>query len=167
LLLQLDEWVLCRLYNKKNSWQKIQLQKLQLPNQKKQVPAVQDEGSFGEPGDSYGETDSFHESEIDNTVDHTFPDFDSMGGFASYPTYQTQAPHPCFGNMPVMRGNNYEPRIKEDNEWYYNLKLDDLQTTRANFGSGAVGPPPIEVPGQEFYFSALNSPPLKFNHMPF
>jgi hypothetical protein len=142
---------MCRLYNKKNSWEKIQIQKFQLSNQKKQVPAVKDEGSFGEAGDSYGEDESFHESEIDNTVDQTFPDYDNIGGFAAYPTNQTQAPQPCFRNMSVMRGNNYEPQIKEDNEWYYDLKLDDLQTT-----------------GQEFnYFSALNSPPLKFNHMPF
>ncbi|KAF3320209.1 NAC domain-containing protein 68-like protein [Carex littledalei] len=162
---RLDEWVLCRLYNKKNSWDKNQSQKLYLPNQNVHVPTVTDEGSFGEPGDSFGETDSFHESGIDNMVDQTFPDYESMAHFAVYPTNQSQAAQTCIGELQFMRGNHTAPRIKEDNEWFPDLKLDDLQNSHMNFGSGAVGPAPIEVPGQELYFSALNSPFYKFNQM--
>ncbi|XP_078180477.1 NAC domain-containing protein 68-like [Carex rostrata] len=160
---RLDEWVLCRLYNKKNSWDKNQSQKIYLPTEN--VATGTNEGSFSEPGDSYGETESFHESGIDNMVDHTFPDYESMARFAAYPTNQLQAAQTCFGELQSMGGNHTAPRIKEDNQWFPDLKLDDLQTSHANFESGAVGPAPIEAFGQEWTFSALNSPLYKFNQM--
>ncbi|KAJ4795962.1 NAC domain-containing protein 68 [Rhynchospora pubera] len=164
---RLDEWVLCRLYNKKNSWEKIQDQKSNLPEQKVPVTTVTDEGSFGGPVDSYGETDSFHESEIDNVVDNTFPDYNSMARFTAYPTNQMQLMQPHNGGMQALKGNNFEHRIKEDNEWFTGLNLDDLQTSYGNFSSTAVAPSSIEVPGQEFYFSTLSSPQMKFNQIPF
>lgn len=120
--MQLDEWVLCRLYNKKNTWEKINQQK---------------EASFGETMDSLDDTgsDSFRtpESDIDNDV--VLPDFDDMGQFGAYPSQssngiQAVRASSTAGYQPAM-----ELRQKEENEWFMDLKLDDLQSSYMAFGS--------------------------------
>ncbi|XP_015694929.1 NAC domain-containing protein 67-like [Oryza brachyantha] len=62
--LRLDDWVLCRLYNKKNEWEKMQRQKAE-------------DAAMAAPSHSPGETRT-PESEIDNDP---FPEMDSPPAF--------------------------------------------------------------------------------------
>lgn len=143
--LRLDDWVLCRLYNKKNSWEKTQQQK--------------EEVSFGETIDSLDDTrsDSFRtpESDIDNDV--VLPHFDDMGQLGGYPSQASSG-------MQAVRANNtagYQPAVeqrqKEENEWFKDLTLDDLQSTYMAFGST----PALDASNQDYYYS--NLPQLRSN----
>ncbi|KAJ3669125.1 hypothetical protein LUZ60_011075 [Juncus effusus] len=143
---RLDEWVLCRLYNKKNTWERLQNQKTAVPVPEP-IPVtklVQQDSSFSGPLDSFGESESFHDSEIDNT----FP--------PAFPTNQNQAMRSNNNNYNNYYNDNLEVKVKEDNEWFTDLNLDDLQNPY--------------LQNQEFYnlFSAINSPHVKQNNfMPF
>ncbi|XP_008792531.2 NAC domain-containing protein 68-like [Phoenix dactylifera] len=143
--LRLDDWVLCRLYNKKNTWEKMQQQK--------------EAASFGETMDSVDDTgsDSFRtpESDIDNDV--VFPDFDDMARVGAYPPQ-------AFNGMQGVRVNNttgYRPAIeqrpKEENEWFTDLNLDDLHSSYMAFGST----PALDMSNHDYYFS--NLPQLRSN----
>ncbi|XP_072997308.1 NAC domain-containing protein 68-like [Typha latifolia] len=136
--LRLDDWVLCRLYNKKNTWEKMQQQK--------------EETSFGESMDSWDETgsDSFRtlESDIDNEAFHNFDDIEKSGAYAP-----NQA-----GRMTTEYQTMEQPQ-KEDNEWFMDLNLDDLQSSYMGFGST----PAIDISNQDYYFAALGSPQVKLN----
>ncbi|XP_008787999.1 NAC domain-containing protein 68-like [Phoenix dactylifera] len=144
--LKLDEWVLCRLYNKKNTWEKMQQQK--------------EEASFGETMDSLDDTgsDSFRtpESDIDNDV--VLPDFDDMGRLGAYPSQASKgiqaarASSTAGSQLPAM-----EQRQKEENEWFMDLKLDDLQSSYMAFGSASAP----DMLSQDYYTS--NLPQLRSN----
>nr|ANW12212.1 transcription factor NACa [Narcissus tazetta] len=105
--LRLDDWVLCRLYNKKNAWEK------KLKEEKQEIE----------------DSDSFRTLESDVEL----PDFD---GQVQHATAPTQAP-----NL-----TNYAVKtIKEDNDWYGGLNLDDLQSS-------------FDISSQDFYLSDLGFP---------
>uniref|UniRef100_A0A0D9WWW5 NAC domain-containing protein n=1 Tax=Leersia perrieri TaxID=77586 RepID=A0A0D9WWW5_9ORYZ len=61
--LRLDDWVLCRLYNKKNEWEKMQIK--------------EEEVAMAAPAMSHTP-----ESEIDNNDDDQFPELDSLPAFS-------------------------------------------------------------------------------------
>ncbi|KAG1338894.1 NAC domain-containing protein 68 [Cocos nucifera] len=144
--LRLDDWVLCRLYNKKNIWGKMQRPK-------------EEEGSFGEMTNSmeaHDDTasDSFRtpESDIENEM---FPDFDSLGQIRAQP-YQASE------GVQAMRsstagGFQTTERQKEDSDWFTDLNLEDLQSSVAAFGAT----PAIDMSNQDYYFSTIGSPYLK------
>nr|XP_010938113.1 NAC domain-containing protein 68 [Elaeis guineensis] len=136
---RLDDWVLCRLYNKKNNWEKMQRQK------------EKEEGSLGEMMDSMEASESFRtpESDIETEV---FPDFDSLGQVGAQ-LYQ------AFDGVEAMRTSNtgsfqMVERQKEDSDWFSDLYLDDLQSFSAAFGAT----PAIDTSNQEYYFSTIGSP---------
>lgn len=143
--MQLDDWVLCRLYNKKNTWEKMRQQK--------------EAASFGERMDSVDDTgsDSFRtpESDIDN--DAMFPDFDAMAQVGAHPPQ-------AFNGMQGVRVNDttgyqqaMDQRPKEENEWFTDLNLDDLHSSYMAFGST----PALDELNHDYYFS--NLPQLRSN----
>ncbi|XP_072953861.1 NAC domain-containing protein 68-like [Typha angustifolia] len=145
--LRLDDWVLCRLYNKKNAWEKKMHQK-------------EEEASFGQTMDLFEDTgcDSFRTSP-ESDIDDPLPNSNDVGCFGDYPSQQ--APE----GMQVLRANRttryemVEQTKKDDAEWFCDLNLDDLQASDVSFGSA----PSINVPNQDYYFSDLDSLELKLN----
>ncbi|WOK96750.1 NAC domain-containing protein [Canna indica] len=126
--LRLDDWVLCRLYNKKNTWEKVQHQ-------------IKEEASSGETMDSVDDTgsDSFRtpESEVDNDV--LLPDFDDL-------IYTSQA-------STAVGLHAADMAVKEDNEWFMDLKLEDLQSSYMSFGSTHV----TDAANQDYYFQPFSN----------
>lgn len=121
--MQLDAWVLCRLYNKKNAWEK-------LP-QSEEISAM----------DSMDRTP---ESEVQN--DAMLPDFDGRGR----PSIASQA----FA-LPVVEKSCVR---EEDNGWFKDLELEDLQSSCMSFGASPVADPTI----QDYRFQFFASPvPIK------
>ncbi|KAK3162278.1 hypothetical protein QOZ80_1BG0087680 [Eleusine coracana subsp. coracana] len=110
---KLDEWVLCRLYNKKNNWEKVKVEELQ------EAAPHPDHRQNGEVMDALTDTmsDSFqtHDSEIDNATGMQ----NSFGDMA-----QGQATMPNGGMVTV----------KEDNDWYADMNFDELQASYMNMG---------------------------------
>ena len=100
---QLDDWVLCRLYNKKNSWEKIKKQK--------------EEFSFGETTSSFEASDS-----LESDVEHdSFQEMDELA--------QSEAGvyHPGKSSDGLQQFGTVEQKMKEESDWFTDLNLDDLQ----------------------------------------
>ncbi|XP_010931441.1 NAC domain-containing protein 68 isoform X1 [Elaeis guineensis] len=146
---RLDEWVLCRLYNKKNSWEKMHQQK---------------EASFGETMDSLDDTgsDSFRtpESDIDNDV--VLPDLDDMFQPGAYPSQASNGIQAIRASNTAVYQPAMEQRQKEENEWFMDLKLDDLQTSYMAFGSTTAP----DILNQDYYSSNLLQPRSNQNDLP-
>ncbi|KAG1365577.1 NAC domain-containing protein 68 [Cocos nucifera] len=146
---RLDEWVLCRLYNKKNSWEKMHQQK---------------EASFGETMDSLDDTgsDSFRtpESDIDNDV--MLPDFDDMFQPVAYPSQDSNGIQAIRASNTTVYQPAMEQRQKEENEWFMDLKLDDLQSSYMAFGSTTAP----DMLNQDYYSSNLLQPRSNQNDLP-
>jgi len=143
LFLQLDEWVLCRLYNKKNNWEKVKVEK-----QEPEAAAHHHRQSAAE--DSMSDSFQTHDSDIDN----------ASGGMQQS----------CFGNMVqgqamAMRNGIGTVTVKEDNDWFTDLNLDDLQ---ASYNMAHMVNPinPVQtvnlVAGQGHgYLQSMSSPSMK------
>ena len=149
-LVQLDDWVLCRLYNKKNTWEKKQQQRAT---------------SFGEPIDSSDEAwsaaDSFRtpDSEIEN--DFVLPHFNDLGSPSQASAgVQAWSARQTIGLQMVEKGP------KEDNEWFMDLNLDELQSTYMSLGST----PAMDATNQDYFFQSLVPPmprPNQTSMLPF
>ncbi|RRT38454.1 hypothetical protein B296_00044234 [Ensete ventricosum] len=149
VFMQLDDWVLCRLYNKKNTWEKMQQQ--------------QEETSFGLTMDSLDDTrsDSFRtqESEVEN--DDVLPDLDDLG----YPS-QASTGGQALSTSRAVGLQMVEKTENEDNEWFMDLKLDDLQSSFMGFGST----PSMDATNQDYSFQSFAPPmhrPSCTNMLPF
>ncbi|WOL17095.1 hypothetical protein Cni_G25884 [Canna indica] len=137
--LRLDDWVLCRLYNKKNTWEKIRQQHKEAASLGDAMDSVDDSGS-----DSFKTTT---ESDVENEVG--FPDFNELG--ASYiPQASTgmEAVSTCKADQIQMT----QISKKEDNEWFMDLKLEDLQNSYLNSGLTA---PVMDATNQDYCFNPL------------
>jgi hypothetical protein len=111
ILLQLDDWVLCRLYNKKNEWEKMQQQK------EKEKKAMESEASLSH---SHSDTRT-PESEID---DDTFPELGSL------PAFDDMGPAPAAAAtagvvLPKEEVEDFGDLGGDD--WLAGINLDDLQ----------------------------------------
>ncbi|KAI4979107.1 hypothetical protein ZWY2020_015860 [Hordeum vulgare] len=98
--LRLDDWVLCRLYNKKNQWEKMQRQRWEAA-----VKAAASQSASG------GETRT-PESDVDNDA---FPELDSLP-----PTLQTT-------NAAMPPKEEVQELELDTDEWLMGISLDDLQ----------------------------------------
>ncbi|KAK8925970.1 NAC domain-containing protein 68 [Platanthera zijinensis] len=136
--LRLDEWVLCRLYNKKNAWEKMK-------------QSMKESSSLDETLDSMDaaedtESNSFRTPESD--VDDSLPEFDDPG-------------------MSSLRFEAVEPqRVKEeDNDWFLDLNLDELDslgTTETSTVSASMNMGAFDAYlNQDYFLQALSSPQLK------
>ncbi|XP_066312781.1 NAC domain-containing protein 68-like [Miscanthus floridulus] len=140
---KLDEWVLCRLYNKKNNWEKVKVEKPE-----SEAAAHQHRQSAAE--DSMSDSFQTHDSDIDNA---------------------SGMQQSCFGDMVqgqamTMRNNGIGTvTVKEDNDWFTDLNLDDLQ---ASYNMAHMVNPinPVQtvnlVAGQGHgYLQSMSSPSMK------
>lgn len=135
--LRLDEWVLCRLYNKKNAWEKMK-------------QSMKESSSLEETLDSMDavedtESNSFRTPESD--VDDSLPEFDDPG-------------------MSSLRFEGVEQRVKEeDNDWFLDLNLDELDslgTTETSSVSASMNMGAFDAYlNQDYFLQPLSSPPLK------
>ncbi|XBI19892.1 hypothetical protein VPH35_061308 [Triticum aestivum] len=132
--LKLDEWVLCRLYNKKNNWEKLKVE---------QDMAVE-AGPNGEVMDALA-TDAMS----DSFQTHDSSEIDSASGLQQH------------GFMDMAQG---QPRggmvtVKEDSDWFTGLSMDDLQTCYMNMGQMVN---PATMPGQNGsgYLQPMSSPQM-------
>ncbi|KAJ4768923.1 NAC domain-containing protein 68 [Rhynchospora pubera] len=132
--LRLDDWVLCRLYNKKNIWEKMQQKK------EEAIHAETNHFMWEEMGSNNQRTP---ESEIDNG---SFVDCDETERIVEYAWQQAEGTgRDCVNAFQkVDRTTN----IKEDNEWFMDLRFDDLQGSNYSvFGST------VDVSNPDFLFS--------------
>lgn len=135
---QLDGWVLCRLYNKKNTWEKAA-------------------DPFEPADDTCSDSLRTLESEVDNDV-HT-----DQRGFHGDP-YGVVVPPvvPDTGYPPGARvvaggADQGAGGFKEDDDWFGDLKLEGLASSPAAFG----GEPPSTDFGYQDYLAALAAPQLR------
>lgn len=105
LFLQLDEWVLCRLYNKKNNWEKVKAEEPEAA-----APFRHQQGAAE---DSMSDSFQTHDSDIDNNA------FGMQNGFGNMVHGQTMTMRNGIGSVTRT--------VKEDNYWFTDLNLDDLQ----------------------------------------
>ncbi|KAI5002858.1 hypothetical protein ZWY2020_027508 [Hordeum vulgare] len=101
--LRLDDWVLCRLYNKKNQWEKMQRQR-----QEAAVKAAASQSASG------GETHT-PEFDVDNDA---FPELDSL------PTTLQEMGMTNAAMLPKEEVQELEP---DTDKWLMGISLDDLQ----------------------------------------
>lgn len=138
--LRLDDWVLCRLYNKKNSWEKMMLQQREQSSSLGEtimdsLEATDDAGS-----------DSFR-SDIDND---------------SYSEFKEPAKPQKIYQPPQISLMIEPPQLKkEDSDWFMDLKLDDLQSSFGDFGASATG---FGMSNQDYFLQALGSPMMRPGH---
>ncbi|XP_058078904.1 NAC domain-containing protein 68-like [Magnolia sinica] len=141
--LRLDDWVLCRIYNKKNSYERIvqQNEETSLEETMDSFEAIEDIGSARTP-----------ESDVDN---NSFLELDNLGRTKGY---TSQGPNGVQAVRIDMMGTFQKGEcLKEDNEWFMNLNLDDLQNSLATHGGTSMQ----DLTYQDFLFSGLRSPQFK------
>ncbi|OAY76196.1 NAC domain-containing protein 68 [Ananas comosus] len=128
--LRLDDWVLCRLYNKKNSWART---------------AAAD--SMETSHDAGSEAINTPESDIDHDDFHLFDEMAGTGVLQYRPFDQMPQLRPtAAGGFPIVEK-------KEESDWFTELNLEDLQSSLAVFGSGAA--PSLDVSSQDYFFSGF------------
>lgn len=120
-LLQLDEWVLCRLYNKKNNWEKVKVEQ--------DMAVVQ--GQNGEVMDALA-TDALS----DSFQTHDSSEIDSASGLQQH----------SFMDMAQGQARDGMVTVKEDSDWFTGLSMDDLQACYMNMGQMVN---PATMPGQD------------------
>jgi hypothetical protein len=145
---QLDDWVLCRLYNKKNEWEKMQLGKTAVAG----VGATKEEAmdmatshthSHSQShSHSWGETRTPESEIVDNDP---FPELDS------FPAFQDPAMM-----MTVPKEEQVDGCSAKSGNLFVDLSYDDIQ----GMYSGLDMLPP---PGEDFYSSLFASPRVKGN----
>ncbi|KAF0892143.1 hypothetical protein E2562_013506 [Oryza meyeriana var. granulata] len=109
---KLDEWVLCRLYNKKNNWEKVKLEQQDMaavaaPRHHHRHQQHQNGEVMDAAADTMSDSFQTHDSDIDiaSGLQHGF-----SGDVA-----QGQPPRNSFVT------------VKEDNDWFTGLNFDELQ----------------------------------------
>uniref|UniRef100_A0A1D1Y4M6 NAC domain-containing protein 68 n=1 Tax=Anthurium amnicola TaxID=1678845 RepID=A0A1D1Y4M6_9ARAE len=132
--LQLDDWVLCRLYNKKNNW-------VNLQHWAAETSAGETTDSFEATGDTGSESLRTPESDVDNDdcTEHAGP----HKAFSFAPQAPSSVQAPWGSPMPGV--------VKEESDWFMDLQLDDLQNSLMA----------ADWSYQDYYLSGLISPQPK------
>lgn len=152
--MQLDDWVLCRLYNKKNNWGKMQ---------QRQTEAA----SVGDTMDSLEATDDSAsgslktpESDVD---DDMYAEHDGPSNPLLYAPPQAITTAQAPGTAATAAGVQLLPdRVKEE-DWFMDLNLDELQSSLIAFVGAA---PPMDLSCQDYHLFGLSSPEMKPNRLP-
>lgn len=137
--MQLDDWVLCRLYNKKNEWEKMQMKKGAAAATKEEAGDMTT--SWTSHSHSWGETRTPESEIVDNDP---FPELDS------FPAFQDPAPQ----QMMVPKKEKVDDAGKSN--LFMDLSYDDIQSM---YNGLDMLPPP----GEDFYSSLFASPRVKGN----
>ncbi|XP_042399451.1 NAC domain-containing protein 68-like [Zingiber officinale] len=109
--LRLDDCVLCRLYNKKNNWEKKKMKQKQMP-----------------------------------TFLRTADSFDTNDDARSWGTKDSDAD---------AGGFQVADAVKEEDDWFMDLNLDDFQSTMEAIGFGPASV--VSISNQEYYFNQNQS----------
>jgi hypothetical protein len=154
----LDDWVLCRLYNKKNEWEKMQLGKgSAAAATKEEAMDMTTSHSHSHShshsqshSHSWGETRTPESEIVDNDpfleLDDSFPAFQDPAAAMMVPKVEPQADD----------GGNSLATAK-NSDLFVDLSYDDIQSMY----SGLDLLPP---PGEDLYSSLFASPRVKGNH---
>ncbi|GJN22894.1 hypothetical protein PR202_gb10499 [Eleusine coracana subsp. coracana] len=149
--LRLDDWVLCRLYNKKNEWEKMQMKKgtgAATATAKEEEAGGDMTTSWNSHSHSWGETRTPESEIVDNDP---FPELDS------FPAFQDPAPQQHQQQMMVPKKEKVDDAAAAGkNDLFIDLSYDDIQSMY----SGLDMLPP---PGEDFYSSLFASPRVKGN----
>ncbi|KAM0898364.1 hypothetical protein ACQ4PT_021965 [Festuca glaucescens] len=141
--LKLDEWVLCRLYNKKNNWDKVKVEQdtavVAAPHHHRQNGEVMDAVATQALSDSFQTHDS---SEIDSASA-----LQQQHGFSRDMVSQGQARDGLVA-------------VKEDNEWLTGLNMDDLQSCYMSQIANPAAAPWQDV-GSSGYLQSMSSPQMR------
>ncbi|KAL6894328.1 hypothetical protein ACP4OV_008426 [Aristida adscensionis] len=140
--LRLDDWVLCRLYNKKNEWEKMQLGKEAAAGAATAKEEAADMATSHSHSHSWGETRTPESEIVDNDP---FPELDS------FPAFQDPA-----AQMMVPKKEQADDGAPRGADLFMDLSYDDIQSMY----SGIDMLPP---PGEDFYSSLFASPRVKAN----
>ncbi|TVU44435.1 hypothetical protein EJB05_03876 [Eragrostis curvula] len=141
--LRLDDWVLCRLYNKKNEWEKMQMGKTSGA-----AAAAAKEETAGDMTTSYSHSHSWGET---RTPESEIVDNDPFPELDSFPAFQD----PAAAQMMVPKKEKVDDAGAK-NDLFMDLSYDDIQSMY----SGLDMLPP---PGEDFYSSLFASPRVKGN----
>ncbi|KAL5719381.1 hypothetical protein ACHQM5_012169 [Ranunculus cassubicifolius] len=149
--LRLDDWVLCRIYNKKNNWNMNQI--------------VKDESSVDEQTGS----DSFMTSESSDVDNDSHAEIKSVTQENSYRAENNILQQPKIEE--INSAFQMADFLKEDNQWFTDLNLDDLQNTIPAFGDNTTNNNIVpEMAFQDYSMLGLTSPhfrPYQTNQLPF
>nr|CAB3492737.1 unnamed protein product [Digitaria exilis] len=145
--LRLDDWVLCRLYNKKNEWEKMQLGKetsAAATTKEEAMDMTTSHSHSQSHSHSWGETRTPESEIVDNDP---FPELDS------FPAFQD----PAAGIMvPKKEQVDDGHAAAKNSDLFVDLSYDDIQSMY----SGLDILPPT---GEDFYSSLFASPRVKGN----
>ena len=140
--MQLDDWVLCRLYNKKNEWEKMQMKKGAAAATTKEEAT--DMTTSYSHSHSWGETRTPESEIVDNDP---FPELDS------FPAFQD----PAAQMMVVPKKEKVDDAgAAAKNDLFMDLSHDDIQSM---YNGLDMLPPP----GEDLYTSLFASPRVKGN----
>ncbi|KAM0848088.1 hypothetical protein ACQ4PT_054596 [Festuca glaucescens] len=140
--LKLDEWVLCRLYKKKNNWDKVKVEQDMAvpapPHHHRQNGEVMDGVATQAMSDSFQTHDS---SENDSA-----PGLQQQHGFSR--------------DMAQGQARDGIVTVKEDNDWLTGLNMDDLQSCYMSQLGQMVNP--AAAPWQDGgYLQSMSSPQMR------
>nr|AIQ84815.1 SNAC1 protein [Oryza sativa f. spontanea]AIQ84816.1 SNAC1 protein [Oryza sativa f. spontanea]AIQ84825.1 SNAC1 protein [Oryza sativa f. spontanea]AIQ84841.1 SNAC1 protein [Oryza sativa f. spontanea]AIQ84845.1 SNAC1 protein [Oryza sativa f. spontanea] len=145
--LRLDDWVLCRLYNKKNEWEKMQ-----------QGKEVKEEASDMVTSQSHSHTHSWSET---RTPESEIVDNDPFPELDSFPAFQP-APPPATAMMVPKKESMDDATAaaaaaatipRNNSSLFVDLSYDDIQ--------GMYSGLDMLPPGDDFYSSLFASPRVK------
>ena len=150
MLVQLDDWVLCRLYNKKNKWEKMQLGKESAAG----VGTTKEEAMDMTTSHSQSHSHSWGET---RTPESEIADNDPFPELDSFPAFQD----PAAAMMMVPKKEQVDDgsaaaNATKSSDLFVDLSYDDIQ----GMYSGLDMLPP---PGEDFYSSLFASPRVKGN----
>jgi len=143
---KLDDWVLCRLYNKKNNWDKVKMEEFQ--EQGAAAHQHPKEELMDTLADSVSDSFQTHDSEIENASGMQNSLGDMVQGQATLPN----------GSMVT---------VKEDNDWFTDMNLDELQASYTNMGQMVnpnLGQTVNSAAGQEYhagYMQSISAPQMR------
>nr|AZZ85866.1 transcription factor SNAC1 [Bambusa emeiensis] len=138
--LRLDDWVLCRLYNKKNEWEKMQMGK-----------EAKEEASDMITSHSHSQSHSHSWSET-RTPESEIVDNDPFPELDSFPAFQDPAAQMT---MMVPKEEVVEEGQNARNNLFVDLSYDDIQSMYSSLD--------MLPPGDDFYSSFFASPRVKGN----
>lgn len=135
MFLQLDDWVLCRLYNKKNEWEKMQLQQQQGEGETMMEPKAEENTASDMVVTSHSHSQSQSHSHSwgeARTPESEIVDNDpSLFHQAQATAFQTQSPAAAAAHQEMMATLMVPKKEAADegrNDLFVDLSYDDIQS---------------------------------------
>ncbi|KAJ6804804.1 NAC domain-containing protein 68-like [Iris pallida] len=150
--LRLDDWVLCRLYNKKNNWQQQQ-------QQQQQQHKKEETSSFAETMDSLEAVEDTGSDSFRSDIEHEpFPAFEDLVKPLVHPARTPDGTQDARTSNAASKEDNNN---NNNNDWFMDLNLDDLQSSFGGAFDSSMAAALDMSSNQDYYFQVLNNPQLK------